>query len=369
MATAIAQPVDPLKIYRSDPLIPLGYGQRELSSFEKYRIQREMVRLNRNAKDELDRGKVDSAVDLLYRQLRLSRAIEPKTEIQALGKVGAIFWDRNLSEDVRNVADRLMAIQDREIVDSQPSLELLSYLATAYEAVRYLDKAIDIYQQSLATNNLQPDRTDRTIDKLGELYLSIFDYENAASIYQQKLDRNVSNEEREAILKTLIDIYDRTGKIDRAIASKQNLIEQYRLQNKTYKIPALQMAIAYDLEASNRTKLALEAYDKAFDLASDTKQLYLASNALIKIGKLHQTKNNLQRAIDTYRRAIAVQQQSNNYYGLLNTYDTLGQIYLDLNQKELAKQSFQQGLVIAQSINYKSDYFRDRLKKIYSRSN
>lgn len=358
VSAEIPQPVDPLLLNPSYPLIPKGYGRRKLSSFEKYRIQKEIDNLNQTAQDELDRGDTNSAITQWYRQLRLARVINTETEIKALGKVGAIFWEENLREDVRNIANRLMEIQtmDREI-----SGEVLNDLAMAYESVRYLDKAIEIHQQILATNKT---KQNNTLDKLGELYLSIFDYDNAAIIYQDKLKQNISKDEQESILKTLVEIFDNSNKQKQSIAAKEQLIELYLSENKNKKISALTMAIAHDYEALSQTKKAFEAYKKSFDLALDNKQLRIASDVLISIGKLHEKQENLEKAVDIYEQLIDIQQQSYNDLGLINTYDTLGKIYLNLGRQKLAKQSFEKGLYLAGIINYRVKYFRDRLDKL-----
>ncbi len=357
---AITQPVDPLIIDRQDPLIPKGYGRRELSSFEKYRIQKEIANLDKAAKDELDRGNTSYAMELWYRRLRLTRLIDTKAEIKALGKVGAIAWSENLGIDVRNIANRLIAIQTEKSADRELSPELLNDLASAYESVRYLDKAIDVYQQKLVKDKA---RKGETLDKLGELYLGIFDYENAALVYQEKLAKNAPKD-REVILKTLIDIYDSAGETDRSITTKKRLIEQYIEEAKHDRIPALEIAIARDYETLKQDKKAIATYSKAFETASKTKQLAIANDALIRLGKLYQKQSNLEQAIDTYNKLLTIQQQSYNYYGLINTYDTLGSVYLKLSQPKKAKQSFQQGLDIAQTIDYKVDYFSNKIKML-----
>ena len=356
--SAIAQSVDPLLIDRSDPLIPQGYGRRALSSFEKYRIQKEITKLDEIAQDELDRGNTNSAIEHWYRRLRLTRAIE-KSEIQALGKIGAIFWSENRSEDVRNVANRLIAIQAEANTAQKLPDRLLNPLAMAYESVRYLDKAIAIYEQSMAKGST---KQGKTLNKLGELYLDIFDYDNAAKIYQKKLEQNISKEEQEIILKTLIEIYDQEGQSQQSIVAKKSLIEQYSIDKKNKQIPALKIAIAFDYETLNQIEKAIQTYNKAFKMASNTKQLLIANDALMGLSRIYEKQNNINKAIDTYNKLLTIQQQSYNYYGLINTYDTLGKIYLESNRQYRAKESFQKGLNIAETINYKVEYFRERLK-------
>ena len=359
---AIAQPANPLEIDRSDPLIPTGYGKRELSSFEKYRLQKKIVELDKAAKDELDKGNVSLARELWYRQLRLVRIINTRAEIKALGKIGAIAWKENLTDDVRNIARRLGEIQTAKTKDKNTAFELLNDLATAYKSVRYIDKAIDVYEQ-ISLDKTNKANKDKIAERLGELYLDIFDYDRAAKIYQQQLKDNIAPEQQETILKTLAQIYNRTEQFKRAIAIKQQLTEYYISKKQPKKVPAINIAIAQDYEASKQVPKAISVYQQAFNTALENAQLAIASEALAQMGKLQQEKNTKQ-AIATYKKLITVQQQAYNYYGLTDTYDTLGAIYLKSNNPNKAKQFFQQGLDIAVTLDYKVQYFRDRLKSI-----
>ena len=356
-SSAIAKPIDPLQLDRSDPFIPKGYGRRELSSFERYRLQKEIAKLDNNARAELDLGNINSAMKLWYRRLRLTRVIGTKAEVKALGKVGAVAWQENLGKDVRNIANRLSVIQAAEATKNNSS-QLLNNLAMAYESIKYLDKAIDIYQQGLATNAIDK---DKAIDKLGELYLALFDYDNAAKIYQTKL-ANATQKEQKTILQTLVEIYDRNGQINKSIEAKKQVVKYYVGKKKLKKISALKIAIANDYQTLKQVQKAINFYQQAFDLAFKNQQLAMAIDALNSIGKLQQ-KENIRQAIETYNRLITIQQQSYNYYGLINTYDTLGKIYLKSN-KNKAKQFFQQGLDTAITLNHKVKYFRDRLTKL-----
>ncbi|MEM8829264.1 MAG: hypothetical protein AAGE96_07900 [Cyanobacteria bacterium P01_G01_bin.19] len=359
IASAIAEPGDPLVFDRQDPLIPVGYEKRKLTSFEKYRIERAIARLNQDGEEELDRGNTEAAFSLWYRSLRLSRALDRITEIKTLGKIGAIAWKENSTEDVRNIANRLIAIEAEQNSDRQLVEESLTALARAFESVRYLDKAIEVYQQILQNSDV--DRAAIT-ERLGELYLAIFDYSNAAKIYEDKLNKESSKQQAKT-LQTLIDIYDRSGQNQKSIAVKQRLSEYYRSINKPARIAALEKAIARNYQASGQIERAIATYRQAFDTASNNQQLALAISSLVEVGKLHQKQNNLERAINTYKQLLTVQQNAYDYYGLVNTHDALGNIYLKLDQIEFARQSFVAGLAIAETINYRTDYLRDRLQQ------
>jgi tetratricopeptide (TPR) repeat protein len=364
------QPANSLMVDRDEPLIPDSYGKRELTSFEKYRIERVIVKLNQTAQAELEKDNQDKAFKLWYRQLRLSRVLSIETEIKALGEIGAIAWSENRSTDVRNLANRLTEIQGEITTTKKFTPELLDKLARAYQQVRYLDQAVNIYRQILTNSRKSNDliAQEKNLQTLGQLYLARFDYQKAADIYQQLLtlsnQKPVEQNQVNIYLVTLSDIYQRTEQIDKAIATRKRLIQKYNAAQKANKIPALEIAIARDYETLKQLEQAIKVYNNTFEIAFQTQQLAIASEALTRLGKLYQQSEQINLAISTYNKLLQVQQQTYNYYGLINTYDILGKIHLNLNQKSQAKQYFQQGLEIAKSLNYQVEYFNNQIHKL-----
>ena len=266
------QPTNPLEIEidKSDRVIPLGYKKRELSAFEINRIKREIDRLDRHAKKELQQGKGNKAFELWYRQLKLARAVGIETEIAALGEVGEIAWQGNRGEDLRNIANRLKTIES-EIEIESASVELLQQFATAYQQVRYLEQAIAIYQQILQSNRRSNSVAVSNLEILGELYLAQFNYPQAAETYEELLalarSKSQTDSQISFYLQTLADIYDRTEQTKPAIATKKRLIQYYTAANKTAKLAKLELSIAQDYETLNQTQEAAAAYERAFDQA------------------------------------------------------------------------------------------------------
>jgi tetratricopeptide (TPR) repeat protein len=348
-----------------DPVIPPGYGKRELSSFEIYRIEREINKLDQSAQEEQQRGNTDRAFELWYRQLKLARAINPEVEITALGNIGAIAWQENRAEDLRNIANRLIAIE-QEMSQGDSSPELLKHFAKAYEQVRYVEQAISIYQQILSNNQQQNnlEAVSENLETLGKLYVAQFNYPEAAITYQELLSLAESksiaapSKQVDFYLNTLIDLYDRTNQIKPAIATRKRLIANYTKSKKLEPVAGIQLAISHDYAALNQPKEAQVAYEQAFELASATQQLAIASNALDSLGKLYLQSGEDEKAIATLTQLLKIQQQSYDHYGLINTYDTLGKISLASGQKKSAKHYFQQALDLAQTLNYKVEYFK-----------
>jgi tetratricopeptide (TPR) repeat protein len=368
----LAQPkgANPLQtgVNSLDPLIPDGYGKRKLSSFEIYRLKQEIERLEQTATQELQQGNTNRAFELWYRQLKLARAINTEVEIKTLGKVGAIAWQENRSLDLRNIANRLMAIEQK-ITIADLDFKLLERFGTAYQQVRYPEKAIVIYQQILSNSKQQKNlvAVEANLKTLGELYVAKFNYPSAAKTYQELLTLAESKSNSEQVnfyLNTLIDLYDRTSQIELAIATRERLIKNYTAVKKLDRVAKLELAIAHDYETSNQTTKAIKAYEQGFVLASATQQLAIADDALDSLGKLYLKEGQAKKAIATFTQLIKIQSQSYNHYGLINTYDTLGKISLKSGQKQEARQYFQQALDLAQTLDYKVEYFQQQIVKL-----
>ncbi|NJK56290.1 MAG: tetratricopeptide repeat protein [Pleurocapsa sp. SU_5_0] len=353
---------------RNDPVIPDGYGKRKLSSFEIYRLKQEIERLEQTATQELQQGNTNRAFELWYRQLKLARAINTEAEIKALGKVGAIAWQENRAVDLRNIANRLMAIE-KTITIADLDSKLLERFATAYQQLKYPEQAIAIYQQILSNSKQQKNlvAVEANLKTLGELYVAKFNYPSAAKTYQELLTLAESKSNSEQVnfyLNILIDLYDRTNQIAPAIATRERLIKNYTAVKKLDRVAKLELAIAHDYETSTQTTKAIEAYEQGFVLASATQQLAIADDALDSLGKLYLKEGQAKKAIATFTQLLKIQRQSYNHYGLINTYDTLGKISLKSGQKQQAKQYFQQALDLAQTLDYKVEYFKQQIVKL-----
>ena len=342
---------------KSERLIPPGYGRRELTSFEKYRIEEAIPELDRAAEAELEQGNGDEAMKLWYRRLMLTRALDRIQEIQALGEIGAIAWKENRGTDVRNIAERLIAIEEESA--RRVSLDTLNKLATAYQQVRYLDRATDIYQQIVVNSKKQNNLAEQDLETLGELYLARFKYSQAADVYQELLGLTEPNEPKQVVyLQKLADIYDRIERPEQGIAVKQRLIEY--IESESDEAIDLEIGIAGDYETLNQINEAIEVYNRALEIALTNQKLATASDILSRLGEIYQDKQ-IDKAIANYNKLLEIQQLSYNYYGMLDTYDTLGKIYLN-SDKTKAKQYFQKALELATTLDYKVKYFSDRLE-------
>ena len=366
---------DPLATPQEDPLLPPLNITRELTPLEKTRIKNAIVEIDREAKSQLAQRNIEPAFALWFRQLRLQRALGVAEEIADLGRIGAIAWQENRGEELRIIARRLSVIEQEIKAQKEQDLELLTNLGNAYQQVRYLDRAVNIYEQVLAAIRQQENEEleEQILVILGGLYLAKFDYEEAGIVYEELLaitSQNATNIEenefiqQETYLLKLVDIYDSSAQPEKAITIKKQLVEKYTQEQQPEKIASLKISLAADYQVINEIELARISYQEAFILAQYLQQIALANEALEKLAILYQTSNQLTLATQTYLQLFDIQEQANNSYAMLEICDRLGNLYRLQDDDNQALKFYSRGLEIAQLLNYRTDYFQEQINQV-----
>ena len=356
-----------------DPLIPPSNIQRDLSALEIKRIKREIAKINRQATTELNSGDLELAFQLWFREIKLQRALSKKSEIIALGRIGNIAWEQNRGIELREIAQRLITIEEKAVAEDNFNNEFLNTIGLAYQQVKYLDRAVNIYQillqKARQQNDLVAQKTN--LEQLGELYLARFDYFSAAASYEELLTwvRNnsaIKNNEQilEPYLINLVEIYHYLKKPESAIKNQKQLIDIYLIEGKISSVAKLKIAVGNNYQNLQKSQLASQYYQEAYTLAQSLRQPALAADALTQLAMLYQENNQLELAIAVYLQLIDLEQKTNNFYGLINAYDNLGNLYLEVESYSQALDSFKAGLALAESFDYRTDYFVNKIQQL-----
>jgi tetratricopeptide (TPR) repeat protein len=375
LATAQTKTSNSLETPLNDPLLPPPNIQRDLSVLELKRIKQEITNLNQQAISELAAGNQETAFELWYRELKLQRALGTAAEVKALGRIGNIAWQQNRGVELREIAQRLINIEQKARTENKLDQELLFAMGTAYQQVKYLDPAINIYQTILQKARQQADLTAEinNLEQLGNLHLAKFDYLSAASIYEElltlkaNLNQENNSNQLETYLTKLVTIYHQLEQPKAAIEIQKQLIEKYLAEARITSVAALKIAVGNDYQSLQQPQLASQYYQEAYTLAQSLTQLALAAEALTQLAQVYQQVNQPELAIATYQQLIYTEQQSNNFYGLINAYDNLGKTYLKIENYSQALVSFEAGLALAESLNYRTDYFAEKIKQTKSK--
>ena len=365
--------VNPLEITTPDPLLPQLPKGASLSPEQQSTLKASLDELNAQAAALLQADNASGAFEIWYRELRLRRVLGTIEEVQALGRVGEIAWQRNQKFDVQVITGRLQAIQKEAQQKKSVNLELLQALGQAYQQVRVPGPAIEVYQQILADARTRSDTAaqETTLKTLAQLHMAWFDYPKAAATYEELLAQATAEGDRvqEVVyLQQLAYVYAQAKQPENSLRMKQQLAQSYLTQKDYTNLPALKIAIASDYEALNQPDQASQNYQEAYSLAWSLQQFAYASEALQKLGSLYHSHDQPDFALQVYEVLLKTEQQSYNFYGLMNAYDQMGQIYLEQKNYPKALNAFQQGLELAKSLQYQENYFTTQIERATQQS-
>ncbi|TBR60758.1 hypothetical protein B4U84_07905 [Westiellopsis prolifica IICB1] len=369
-------PPSPLEITTPDPLLPRNpdKDKQPLSVIEQLRLETELDKLNQQATAKLQAGDELGAFDIWNRELRLRRYLGSIKEVQALGRVGAVAYQKSNRPEVQYITQRLQAIQKQAKSQKTPNLELLQALGQAYQQVRSPQNAVEMYQQVLTAVRQQqnPAKEVEILQAIAQVHLSWFDYTKAADTYQELLKLAIARGDsvNELVyLQRLAYIYEQGRQPQQAIEIQNRLSEIYQRQNNLTQLPALKLAIASDYESlakknPNLLQEAFNNYQQAYTIAWQSQQYVRAGEALQKLITLYRSQGQIQEALQASEILVQTQQLASNFYGLMNAYDQIGKMQLERKDYPQALQAFQKGLELAQQLKYEEDYFSGQIQKL-----
>ena len=369
-------PPSPLEITTPDPLLPRNpdKDKQPLSVSEQQQLEVELDKLNQQATAKLQAGDEVGAFDIWNRELRLRRYLGAVKEVQALGRVGAVAYQKSNRPEVQYITQRLQAIQKQAQSQKTNDLELLQALGLAYQQVRSPQNAVEVYEQVLAAARQQQDTAKEVqiLQAIGEVHLSWFDYSIAGATYREllKLATARGDSVNELLyLQKLAYIYEQGKQPQQAIEIHNRLTEIYQRQNNPTQLPALKLAIGSDYESlakenPNLLQEAFNNYQQAYTIAWQSQQYVRAGEALQKLIALYRSQGQIQEALQASEILVQTQQLASNFYGLMNAYDQIGKMHLERKDYPQALQAFQKGLEVAQQLKYEEDYFSGQIQKL-----
>lgn len=376
IAPSVAQEEDPqprenpLEITAPDPLLPNPPVPRPLRPLERYNLRQRLDEIDANAIAQWDAGNRDTAFELWYRELRLHRALDRRSEIVALGRVGEYAWDASRRFDLQIISDRLVAIQNELQARAEPvDPEIWEVLGAAFQQLRVPEQAAIAYESLLeqARTSQDSEAIDIYLPTVARLHLASFSYTEAARSYEELLDRARTKGdyiEQVDYLQQLAEIYRQADQPGNGIRTNQRLLDTYRERQQTDRLPSVLLDLADDYAASDRPNNASQTYQEAYRLAWSQNQLAIAARSLSQLAQLYLDYGQPEVALEIYAELIKVEQQTADVYGLMETYDRIGTIHLDRADYSRALDAFERGLRLARSLAYQEAYFRDRVQRV-----
>ena len=385
----------PLEDEPRDPLLPNPEVERPLSPLELNALRESLIVLDQTAQQLLANGQADEAFGLWRRELRLKRIFGPVEEFKTIQRVAEIAWNAQ-----RPVEVQLLTLRTREIWgtvraalglepedlpfaqqpadESQPprmlvrgnaasDVSVLEALAQTFTTLRDIESSVEVYQQLIEYSDRQ--NIDTTIQEtdLAELHLNWFQFAEAADVYLMLLDRaRASNNQQQeaAYLKRLVYSYQQADALLNATRAQTELLEIYQAQGEAEKLPELMLAIAQNYRALNQPKNVIAYYRAAYSAAQRFDQFSFSAQVLKDLGALYSVLALNDQALGAYELLVPVEQQAYNTYGVMEAYANIGELQKRLGNPSEALKAFQQGLVAADLLGIREDYFIEEIEAI-----
>ena len=394
-------PPNPLEQVLPDPLIsdPQLFiePRRSLNDLEKEKLRSALDTLHVEGKAQFAQKKSDEAFLIWFRELRLRRVLGFREEIFALAKIGEIAWQNNRTSDLRDITERLQAIQIKIQPQSNPATpspifdeasfpELNEYLAIAYQVLRAPQLALSIYEprlQSLRSNALpnslpnaltsNPIELFKTLNSIGLIHLDWFRYTKAQRTYQdlRELSRLAQNPASEALyLIQLTYIAEQNHQPKDAIGPLQDLIILYAARPEVQ--PALTLRLAENYDKAQDFSNAEKNYQTTFTLSQTLSQNSYGSSALFALGDLYRRTERFPAAEQVYDFLVDSEQAVYNLHNAMKASDSLGQMRDRQQNYPGAIAAYEQATAIAQRLAISPDLIqplRKRLKISREKSN
>jgi tetratricopeptide (TPR) repeat protein len=368
-------PPSPLEITTpQDPLLRPSLDKQPLTTEELQGLAVALDQLNESAAATLLAGDKETAFEIWFRELRLRRLLGSLAEIQALSRVGAISWNENARPETQYITQRLQVIQKQILKETSRNLLLWRSLGEAYQKIRTPKLALEVYQQILTLVREEKDATAEveTLNTLGQLHLSWFNYDEAALTYQELLNlATAANDRLQEVtyLQQLVYIYTQ-AKLPASANDVLNKLSKVKQDSQELsQIPELKLAIAtnYETLAQKNPDLLSEAfknYQEAYVTAWEQQQYVTASAALQKLIALYRTQKQIDAALQTSQILLESEKLSNNLYGLMQAYNQIGELYQEDKNYPQAIASWENGREIAKKLDYDEGHFTQQIEKL-----
>ncbi len=362
-------PPNPLGQLLPDPLITdpilLMEPRRSLNDLEKEKLRSALDALRLEGQVQFSQKKLDEAFLIWFRELRLRRLLGFREEVFALANIGEIAWQNNRTRDLRDITERLQAIQIKLQPQSNPTTpnplfddatfsELNEYLAIAYQVLRAPELALSLYEprlQTLRSDANNPIELFKTLNAIGLIHLDWFRYTKAQRTYNDllQLSRLAQDPSLEALyLIQLTYIAEQNRQPKDAIGPLQNLITLYAARPELQ--PALTLRLAENYDKAQDFENAEKNYQKTFTLSQPLSQNSYGSSALFALGDLYRRTDRFPAAEQVYDFLVDSEQAVYNLYDAMKASDSLGQMRDRQQNYPGAIVAYEQASAIAQRL-------------------
>ncbi len=212
-------------------------------------------------------------------------------------------------------------------------------------------EALQTYQQVLEIRRATGDKAaiGKTLDSIGEVYISLSEYSSALDVLQQALEMRTSAGDRAGEGETLHNtgvVYLNLGQYNRALELLNRALAIHREVKNRGGEGTVLGSIGAVYHRQNEFSRSLEFYQQALAIHKEVGDIAGTGSDLAGIGAVYQQQGELARALDFYQQALATHRQIGDRAGEGVALANLGAVYQQLGESPRALESYQQALAI-----------------------
>ncbi|MFO8235101.1 MAG: tetratricopeptide repeat protein [Bacteroidales bacterium] len=280
-------------------------------------------------------------ITLLFIALAASQVVQSseRSSVDTLSKTtlldeAAYYTNRNPSLSIEYAKKALEQSSEGEL----NRLKAYYYLGYAHYRENNYDSALYFLNNSREENK----KINNTgwqaliINRLGNTYQLMGDYERALKNYQQALELNEQAEEQQEIARSLTNIgsiYRTFGNFDEAIQFHLRALEIYEDLEATEGIAWTSLNIARLFKLNGNYQKALEYLDKSYDIykgITEKQGVQTGETLCLKeYGLIYSRAGELDKALEHSMTVLERNKENDNQYGVASTLIDIGKIHYE----------------------------------------
>lgn len=219
--------------------------------------------------------------------------------------------------------------------------------------------ALETYQKVLEIRSNLNDQAGvaETLDNIGEVYISVSDYDKALEILQQALTIRKELDDKAGVGETLNNIgfvYRLLGEYPKALELHQQAFEIAKQIGKRAVEGEALHNIAAVYAARGEYDQALELYKQSLVIRKEVGDSRDEGRTLNNIGGVYSSLGEYDQALNYYQKALAIRRSLNDKVGVGRLLSNIGLVYRQLGQYPKALEFYQQALPILQDMGDKA---------------
>lgn len=247
------------------------------------------------------------------------------------------------------VAQRIMAIATEKLPDNPAArLKALTKLGQAYHNLSQYPAVLDNYQQALpiAQSLGDVDTEISLLNNIATVYSAQGNYRQALETQRQAIDRQ--QQAIEALQTNTSESFEQF--CSQFPANADSVIRQQCLEVYRYGLAVGLNNQVFHYQTLGRYADAIDAYQRALDIAQIYKKLDLETSLLLNIGGVYLEMGDYAKAIAAYERALEISESTNSRPNQTVALNNLGHTYTEQGQYPKALEVYQRSLQLAKAI-------------------